>query len=73
MGRAPILVQHNGQGLRWASQATYAMLCLLMDDIWTSLGATDMPKSVAKKFRASWMTNNYQRLRVTDPGALGRG
>ena len=44
-----------------------------MDDIWTSLGATDMPKSMVNKFRASWMKNSYQGLKAVDPGALGQG
>ena len=65
--------QCNGQGLRWASQATCAMLYLLVDNIWTSLGATDALKSMVKKFRASWTKNSYQGPRAADPGALGRG
>ena len=73
MVRAAILVLCNWQGLRWASQATHAMLYWLMDDTWISLGATDVPKSGAKKFRASWTNNGYQELRAVDPGALGRG
>ena len=71
-GRAPILVQCNGKGLRQTSRATYAMLFWLVDNTWTSLGATDAPKSTGKKFRASWM-NSYQELRAEDPGSLGQG
>ena len=40
---------------------------------WTSFGATDMPKSAVKDFRAPWIKDGYQGLRAADPGALGRG
>ena len=73
MDRAPISVQHNRQGLRQTSEAARAMLYWLVDDIWTNFGAMDMSKSMTKKFRASWMKNSYQRLRVADLGALRGG
>ena len=73
VGRAPILVQHSRQGLMWASQATYAMLHCLMDEIWKSFGATDVLNSMANGLGHPGQKNGYWGLRAVDPGAVGRG